>query len=684
MTDSFRRIVRTGLAPLMEDVPEGPEWSDLTPETTLVPSRSARSGWLAGVGAAVVVLVVIGAMAFLTGEEPVPPPATGETPTTGATSTTAASSTVTSLVPEDTEAPRFVPNVSSTGSGLSSLDVVFLDGTTANLSWPEGLDLLSEGVTTHGWGGLNSLGSGTSRTISARPEPADSVVERFGGGELLATYPDGSGGTVEFRRFPVDATVDYLVFNMGAWTVLVYDYQSGPDGRMRESSRETWASSLSGETSPEGFLSLSADPPLVLAGSGASPPVNLGFESPNGIVDITLFACSPNEIIEDEAQSITWCDQSGRMLVAIHSTDAAFRNLVRESLTISDIRESPWGTPEDPPETTTTTLAAQVPAAGPIFGEETGMVLLLDDGLEGLTAVDPDARRAARSPVTGQRPGDEPFSMAKVGDKLVVGWATIHVVDIATRQSLSLGSATVFVPSATEDNVWMIDYPGGSIGSGRPTVWQVNTSGETTIEPRELNSNLIPLLGIEGGLALQTNQGIELWDVATGEIHRLAGDGGGFARDVSGDTLAWCSGDCPTLNLTNTSDLTTEELPAPAGMVYLDAGFSDDGRYLAAILADESSFQGEAVLLLDRNTGDIQTISSPGAPAVRYVAWAPDNDQLFATEHTYGEGTTPIWNYRISTGELETAVIPVGGAITPVVIDRSVANEYFTADVEDF
>jgi hypothetical protein len=336
----------------MEDLPQGPEWTDLTPETTLASSRSARFGWLAGVGAAVVVLVVIGATAFLTVEEPVPPPATGGTTTTGATSTTAPSTTVTSLAPEETEGPRFIPIVSSTGSGQSSLDVAFLDGTTANLSWPEGLDLLSNGVGTDGWGALNSLGSGTSRTLLAIPEPADSVVERFGVGELLATYPDGKGGAVEFRRFPVDETVDYLVFDMGAWTVLVYDYQSGPDGRMSDSSRETWARSLSGEISPEGFLSLSAEEPLVLAGPGASPPVSLGFESPNGIIGITLFPCSPNEIIEDETQSITWCDQSGKMLVAIHSTDVEFRNAVREGLTISDIRESPWGTSEDPPETT--------------------------------------------------------------------------------------------------------------------------------------------------------------------------------------------------------------------------------------------------------------------------------------------------------------------------------------------
>ncbi len=334
---------------------------------------------------------------------------------------------------------------------------------------------------------------------------------------------------------------------------------------------------------------------------------------------------------------------------------------------------------------TTTTLAAQVPADGPIFGEETGMVLLLDDGLEGLIAFDPDARRAAASLVEGQRPGDEAFSMVRIGDKLVVGWENIYAVDIATRQSLSLGSATAFVPSATETNVWLVDYPGGRVGLGRPTVWQVNSAGETTSEPRELNSDSLPVFGIDGGLALSSDEGIELWDGTTGEVRTLLGGGPGFAHDVSGDTLAWCSEPCDILNLTNTSDLTSQRYDAPEGMRFGENAFSDDGRYLAAIVAPlGDAFNGASVLLLDRESGVTTTFADPGSGPIHFVTWAPDNDQLFATGYSYGEGTTPIWHYRLSTGELTTAVIPVGGAITPVVIDRSVADEYFTADVAGF
>jgi hypothetical protein len=44
--------------------------------------------------------------------------------------------------------------------------------------------------------------------------------------------------------------------------------------------------------------------------------------------------------------------------------------------------------------TTTTTLPVNLPAEGPVFGEETGVLLLLDDGIDGLTAVDLDRRPA--------------------------------------------------------------------------------------------------------------------------------------------------------------------------------------------------------------------------------------------------------------------------------------------------
>lgn len=221
----------------------------------------------------------------------------------------------------------------------------------------------------------------------------------------------------------------------------------------------------------------------------------------------------------------------------------------------------------------------------------------------------------------------------------------------------------------------MIDYPGGRIGNGPKTVWQVTTEGETVTEPTLLDSVFYPVYGIPGGLALQSDSGLHLWDRATNEMASLGGDGAGFAKDVNGNTLAWCSSPCDTLFLTDTSQLTTVEYRAPVGTVFGDAKFSDDGRYLAAVIVDAGDYLGESVYLLNLESGSVKTFAGTGP--VSYIAWAPDNDQVFATEHSYGQATTPVWRVQISTEQISTAVLPFSGAISPVVIDTTNADAYF-------
>lgn len=257
-------------------------------------------------------------------------------------SVTTTTSTTTTTIPATTSTQppppyMFVPTPQIT-QDRAILPVAFLDGTTATLSWPVTLDLLADGVGTSGWGAVNDLGSNSARTIIAIPETREMVIDRFGTGELLATYADGEGGLVQFRRFPVDTTADYLVFDFGTWTVLVYDYQKNSDGRMTEASREIWSSHLSSTITDEGFLALVADPPLILAGAGESPPVALGFVPPGGQISMTLTPCVPNETIEDEPNSLSWCNDSGEVSITVHSIDVEFRNAVRTSLVVSDIR----------------------------------------------------------------------------------------------------------------------------------------------------------------------------------------------------------------------------------------------------------------------------------------------------------------------------------------------------------
>ncbi|MGH8913441.1 MAG: hypothetical protein ACRDZM_02890 [Acidimicrobiia bacterium] len=328
--------------------------------------------------------------------------------------------------------------------------------------------------------------------------------------------------------------------------------------------------------------------------------------------------------------------------------------------------------------------AIDIPIEGPVFGEETGVILLLDDGLEGVTAVDLDGRRGGRSIVEGQRAGDEEYSMVRVGDKLVVGWSEPHAVDIATREAVSLGTATIFVPAAEPGRVWMVDS-GSRIGSASVRVWQVDViTGEALHDPIPLDTDGYPHIGIEGGLVLQTDSTLNLWMSASRETVPLASTSSGSVQDVSGNHLAWCSEDCPILSVTNTGSLDTQEYQPPDGYDQFahESQFSPNGRYLAALVRQARPPGATAIWILDRETNQTNVVSDPGT-SVSFLTWTPDSSQVFATSYSYGSDRTVVWRYPIADQEFDSVVLPFGGGITPVAVDRSVGGLYLDTDLVD-
>jgi hypothetical protein len=322
-----------------------------------------------------------------------------------------------------------------------------------------------------------------------------------------------------------------------------------------------------------------------------------------------------------------------------------------------------------------------LPAKGPVFGEPTGVLLLIDDGIDGLTAVDLDRRLAGRSVVEGQRAGDEAFSMVRVSDKLVVGWAEPHAVDIATRQAVSLGEASVFAPAAEPERVWMIDS-GSRIGDSQIQAWQVNVAtGQALTDPVPVLAEGDPQVGILGGLALQAENGMRLWDMQSAEVTALEAVGPGFAHDSRDDLLVWCSGECTHLSLTDSSagDLQELILPDPYVNVVGRSQISLDGRYLAVLLGDGLENVGKALWILDRRTGATQLVSD-AETSVDFLTWSPDSDQLFATSYSYGESSTVVWRYQVSDQQFDSVVLPFGGAMTPVAVDNSVVGAYITEE----
>jgi hypothetical protein len=324
-------------------------------------------------------------------------------------------------------------------------------------------------------------------------------------------------------------------------------------------------------------------------------------------------------------------------------------------------------------------MATEVLSEGPVFPAKTNVVLLFDDGLSGLTALDPDRGLAARSLVQGQRPGDQPYRLLRVGNKLVAGWGEPHAVDVITRQGVSLGIATIFLPAAEPGRVWMIDS-GSRIGARAPVVWQVEVeSGTPMHDPIPLNvEGGFPLIGIPGGLALQTMSGLALWLMETGEKLPLEADSPGFTVDVHGELLVWCDDPCSRLAITSTSSLATTWFDPPEGYdTFLLVGqFSPNGRYLAVLVGANGVYEGRGLWILDLETGEINVVSNPETP-VSDVGWAPDGDQLFATSFSYGGNQTAVWRYQVSEQSFQAVVLPLSGAVRLVVIDSSEADAYF-------
>ena len=246
----------------------------------------------------------------------VPPIGTGVVPTPPPPATAAPSPTPTPPSPPPSQDPkplpveRFIPNL-PLEDGVLSLDVVFVDGSTSHLRWPATLDLVSGGLIPYGWG---FIAGGSSRDFFVRPGSVEDVLSLLGGAELLGEYPDGLGSTVGLWR-PVEDDVDYLGFEFDDWAVLVYDYRNAL--QMSEEHRGLWASGLSGTTSEEGFLVLSAAHPLQLAYVGNYPtPPQMTMRGAEGQVTLTPGACEPGVTnAVDEDAFTTWCVESADMMI---------------------------------------------------------------------------------------------------------------------------------------------------------------------------------------------------------------------------------------------------------------------------------------------------------------------------------------------------------------------------------
>lgn len=258
-------------------------------------------------------------------------------PTTSTTfsSTTSTSLTQTGSATQSTVPPNyvltvFIPEV-SVDQGQAALELTLLDGTTLEIEWPETLDLLSGGVTPYGWARIEG---GAARDFYIRYGDVVDVIAQFGPATQVGKYPDNAGGVVSFWR-PTADEVDYLGFQFGGWAVLVYDYRTAGEGRMTDESRALWATHFHGSITDEGFLRLSADPPLTLARAGEYPsPMSMTLWSPTGLVFLIPGPCQPGFMSPiDEDDHAFWCDTSGRLSIEV-SGPPEYQQQVHDELSV--------------------------------------------------------------------------------------------------------------------------------------------------------------------------------------------------------------------------------------------------------------------------------------------------------------------------------------------------------------
>ncbi|MEA2973731.1 MAG: hypothetical protein QOG82_2189, partial [Actinomycetota bacterium] len=148
----------------------------------------------------------------------------------------------------------------------------------------------------------------------------------------------------------------------------------------------------------------------------------------------------------------------------------------------------------------------QLPTGQPIFSTPTGVALLLDDGYDGVTALDLDTGVVGRRVVDGQRAGDQPYRLFRSGDSLIVGWGEVFAAPLDGGPSVSLGEATIAQPAAEPGRVWLATWAGGSVGSGTLTMRLVDLQGH--VEHTLVGEGTA--LGVAGGVMFDGPTGEEL------------------------------------------------------------------------------------------------------------------------------------------------------------------------------
>lgn len=313
------------------------------------------------------------------------------------------------------------------------------------------------------------------------------------------------------------------------------------------------------------------------------------------------------------------------------------------------------------------------PRAG-VFSTPTNTVLLFSDGIDGATAIDLDRRLAGRRVIDGERAGDQPFRLTLTGDHLIVGWGEIYASPLGGGPSTLVAPATVYIPASEPGEVWTVTWEGGRIGAGSATLRRVRVDGTIVVSFDPFDTSAFErLIGVPGGLLVNTADGVAVWDATSGTTGDILGPGPATAAASDGRSVAWCASTCADVHVAPLDR--TGEPTAP----YVSPGrqqiaFSASGAYLAVL---RPAGGGAELVVIDRATSE-ETVVARDLDAAGALQWASDGRQLFYTEGSYLQSSMRVGRHDIGTQQWEIHTLPVGDGLAAIALDDTQARSFFS------
>lgn len=311
---------------------------------------------------------------------------------------------------------------------------------------------------------------------------------------------------------------------------------------------------------------------------------------------------------------------------------------------------------QPPPVDVDPDLSRQWPSG---FLTPTNSVLVFDDGHSGAVALDLDSgwSRRLRLP---QRPGDQPFRIWRLEDRVVVGWGEIHAVRLAPDGvSRHLADATLFVPAADPEQLWLIDWDGGRIGLGEVTWTLVDETGATVHTVTPDHGDVEVLRGVPGGLAVRDDTGhVVTYDLATGRLLPFPSEDALALLDVAREHVVWCADPCRQLVVSDREGKAISSIGGEHVRHIHGSWIAQDGEILITAMMTELSDGAVDRRLVVHRTDTGAVVADTALPlGAIHGRWSADGEQFFWSLAS-AQGPQQLGRWRADFGIEQVDVRP--------------------------